>query len=175
MFLTVIVLAGCTPVQKNGSAGSSPFAQGAQEKLEGTPPEATTGSSLEAMRRGIAPVTPTSAPLKDIFYNFNSYDLRPDARETLKSNATWLMANPTVRIEIEGHCDERGTNEFNLALGALRAKIAKDYLVTLGVSEERLPIISYGEELPVCTEHTEACWQKNRRSRFVIVSSRPAL
>ena len=77
-------------------------------------------------------------------------------------------------MEIEGHCDERGTNEYNLALGAKRAQAAKDYLTTLGISKERLSTISYGEELPVCKEHNDECWQKNRRAHFVIVSARPA-
>ena len=86
----------------------------------------------------------------------------------------WLKANASARIEIEGHADERGTNEYNLALGAKRAQATKDYLVTLGISKERLSTISYGEELPVCKEHGEECWQKNRRAHFVIISARPA-
>jgi peptidoglycan-associated lipoprotein len=92
----------------------------------------------------------------------------------LKGNAEWLKRNPAVRVAIEGHCDERGTNEYNLALGANRAQAAKDYLVTLGVAAERLSTISYGEEVPVCTEKTEDCWQRNRRDRFVVTSAPPA-
>lgn len=75
-------------------------------------------------------------------------------------------------MEIEGHCDERGANEYNLALGAKRAQAAKDYLVTLGITAGRLSTKSYGEELPVCKEHTEECWQKNRRDRFVVIPAR---
>ena len=78
----------------------------------------------------------------------HNYHLRSDARDTLRKNADWLKNNPSARIEIEGHCDERGTNEYNLALGAKRAQSAKDYLVTLGISAERLSTISYGEEVP---------------------------
>jgi peptidoglycan-associated lipoprotein len=112
--------------------------------------------------------------VKDVYFAFDSYDLRPDARETLKANADWLKAHPSVRVEIEGHCDERGTNQYNLALGAQRAQAAKDYLVTLGIARERLSTISYGEEVPVCREQTEECWQKNRRDRFVVIPERPA-
>jgi peptidoglycan-associated lipoprotein len=112
--------------------------------------------------------------LKEIYFDYDRYDLRADARATLKGNADWLKGNPSVRIEIEGHCDERGTNEYNLALGAKRAQAAKDYLVSLGIVANRLSTISYGEEVPVCKEQNEECWQKNRRDRFVIVPTRPA-
>ena len=112
--------------------------------------------------------------MKDIYFEYDKYDLKTEARETLKANANWLKTNASARVEIEGHADERGTNEYNLALGAKRAQAARDYLVTLGISKERLSTISYGEELPVCKEQNEGCWQKNRRGRFVIISARPA-
>jgi peptidoglycan-associated lipoprotein len=132
---------------------------------------AQTGSSLDELREGKPPV---SGPLKDIFFSFDRYDLETEARSTLKANADWLKKNPAARIEIEGHTDERGTNEYNLALGAKRAQAAKDYLVTLGIATERLSTISYGEEIPVCKEQSESCWRQNRRARFVIIPSRPA-
>ena len=78
-------------------------------------------------------------------------------------------------MEIEGHCDERGTNEYNAGLGAKRAQAARDYLVSLEISAQRLSTVSYGEEIPVCTEHTESCWEKNRRDRFVITAAAPTL
>jgi peptidoglycan-associated lipoprotein len=134
------------------------------------PAPAPAPASLEAKRRGEAPA---EGPLKEIYFDFDKYDLRPEARDILNANAAWLKANPSARVEIEGHCDERGTNEYNLALGAKRAQAAKDYLVTLGVSKDRLSTISYGEELPVCKEQNEGCWQKNRRARFVAVVARP--
>ena len=105
-------------------------------------------------------------PLKDIHFSFDRYDLEGEARETLKVNADWLKRNPAARIEIEGHCDERGTNEYNLALGAKRAQAAKDYLITLGISTERLSTISYGEEIPVCKEPNESCWQSKPTRTF---------
>jgi peptidoglycan-associated lipoprotein len=112
--------------------------------------------------------------LKDVYFEFDRYDLRADARDTLKANADWLKNNPSTRVEIEGHCDPRGTNEYNLALGAKRSQTAKDYLVSLGITGERISTISYGAEIPVCKESTEDCWGQNRRARFVIVSGRPA-
>jgi peptidoglycan-associated lipoprotein len=106
--------------------------------------------------------------LKDIHFDFDKYDIRPDARPILDSIASWLRENEEVNIIIEGHCDERGTNEYNLALGEKRAKATRDYLVSLGVSPKRMSLITYGEEKPLCTEKNEACWQKNRRAHFVI-------
>ncbi len=84
-------------------------------------------------------------------------------------NADWLKKNPSARVEIEGHADERGTNEYNLALGAKRAQSAKDYLVTIGIPAERLSTVSCGEELPLCAEHAEECWRQNRHDRFAVV------
>jgi peptidoglycan-associated lipoprotein len=109
-----------------------------------------------------------------VFFDYDRYDLRADARDTLKANADWLKKNPSARIEIEGHCDERGTSEYNLALGAKRAQSAKDYLATLGIAAGRLSTISYGEEIPTCKEQSESCWRQNRRARFVVIPSRPA-
>jgi peptidoglycan-associated lipoprotein len=131
-------------------------------------------SSLDALREGRSSATPASSPLKDIYFEFDRAHLRPDARETLNANAQWMKSNASARVEIEGHCDERGTNEYNLALGAKRAQSARDYLITLGIAANRVSTISYGEEIPVCTDKSEGCWHKNRRARFVIVSPRPA-
>jgi peptidoglycan-associated lipoprotein len=124
------------------------------------------------MQEGKPAVTPASSPLKDVFFEFDRYDLSSEARETLRANADWLKSNASVRVEIEGHCDERGTNEYNLALGAKRAQAARDYLSSLGIAPDRLSTISYGEEIPVCHEHEESCWKQNRRDRFVIVQGR---
>ncbi|MCS7182763.1 MAG: peptidoglycan-associated lipoprotein Pal [Thermoanaerobaculum sp.] len=108
--------------------------------------------------------------LKDIFFDTDKADLRPDAREVLAQNARWLLQHPNLKILIEGHCDERNTNEYNLALGWRRAHAAKDYLVSLGVSAERISTISYGEERPFATCHEESCWWQNRRAHFVVVA-----
>jgi peptidoglycan-associated lipoprotein len=134
----------------------------------------TGGGSLSEAGKGQSTETPRSSPLQEVYFGFDSFDLSNEARATLKRNADWLKANQSVRVEIEGHCDDRGTNEYNLALGAKRAQAAKDYLVSLGIPSDRLSTISYGEELPVCREETEDCWQKNRRARFVVATGRPS-
>jgi peptidoglycan-associated lipoprotein len=108
--------------------------------------------------------------IKDPLFDTNSSELRPDARDILAADAAWLKAYPTVKILIEGHCDERNTEEFNLALGWRRANAAKAYLVSLGVSAERIATISYGEERPFATCHDESCWSQNRRVHFVITA-----
>jgi len=156
-------------------AADSSRSAAAGEGERGSTRESTVSkSSLDELKSGKAPVTPSSSPLKDVFFEFDRYDLSADARTVLRANADWLKTNPAVRVEIEGHCDERGTNEYNLALGAKRAQAAREYLSTLGVSSERLSTTSFGEEIPVCRESTESCWKQNRRARFVIAPARPA-
>ena len=105
--------------------------------------------------------------LKDVFFDFDKYDIRPGDAKVLDTNAAWLKTNNSL-VLIEGHCDERGTNEYNLALGERRAKATMNYLVGQGVQANRITIISYGKERPICTEHTEACWAKNRRAHFLV-------
>src|SRR5256712_11924743 len=105
--------------------------------------------------------------LQDIYFDFDGYDIRPDAVSTLAANVDWMKSNPGALILIEGPCDERGTNEYNLALGDRRAQTTMDSLVAQGVAADRITIISYGEERPVCAEHTESCWSKNRRAHFL--------
>jgi peptidoglycan-associated lipoprotein len=105
---------------------------------------------------------------QDIYFDFDKYDLRTDARTILDRKASFLNQNSSVRVQIEGHCDERGTNEYNLALGERRANAAKQYLTTAGISAGRLSTISYGEERPLDPGHNEAAWARNRRDHFVI-------
>jgi peptidoglycan-associated lipoprotein len=179
--IAVLALGACAPTATNkpdsaSSATRSPDAgadQRAGEGQRGGTKEAETGaSSLKQMQEGKDAITPASSPLKDVLYDFDRYDLSADARTTLRANADWLRSNPSARVEIEGHCDERGTNEYNLALGAKRAQAAREFLTTLGIAGDRLSTISYGEEIPVCREHEESCWKQNRRARFVIVQGR---
>jgi peptidoglycan-associated lipoprotein len=103
-----------------------------------------------------------------VFFAFDRSDITPEARETLARQADWLRRYPNVTVTIEGHCDERGSSEYNLALGERRAKSTMNYLVSQGVQANRITIISYGEERPQCTEHTESCWAKNRRAHFLV-------
>jgi peptidoglycan-associated lipoprotein len=132
------------------------------------PPTKTQTSSLEAFQKGTLGKGTEAGPLKDVNFDFDHYDLRADAKAILKGHAAWLKANPQGRVEVEGHCDERGTSKYNIALGAKRAESAKRYLIDLGISPSTLSTISYGEELPLCREQNETCWAKNRRAHFVV-------
>ena len=115
-----------------------------------------------------APAEFKSIPeLRDVFFDFDKATIRPDAARTLDTNIGWLQSNPAALILIEGHCDERGTNAYNLALGERRARAAQEYLVEHGVAAARITIISYGEERPACNARTEACWAQNRRAHFL--------
>ena len=109
-----------------------------------------------------------SAALRDVYFDFDHYDVRAGDKGTLDENAKWLKSNQSALLLIEGHADERGTNEYNLALGERRAKATRDYLVSVGIDAGRITVISYGEERPICTEKTEGCWAKNRRAHFLV-------
>jgi peptidoglycan-associated lipoprotein len=106
--------------------------------------------------------------LRDIHFEFDRYTIRPDQAPILDANAEWLKENPRALLLIEGHADERGTNEYNLALGDRRARAAMSYLVAQGVRSNRISVISYGEDRPVCRESSEDCWSQNRRAHFSI-------
>ncbi len=108
--------------------------------------------------------------LKDAFFDTDKADLRPDARDALAADAEWLKKHTSVKIQIEGHCDERNTEAYNLALGWRRCNAARDYLASLGVAADRISTISYGKERPFATCHDESCWWQNRRSHFVITA-----
>lgn len=107
--------------------------------------------------------------LKAIYFDFDKSYIREDAKAIMKANAAWLKAHPKARIKIEGNCDERGTKEYNQALGQRRAAIAKKYLSDMGISGYRISLISYGKEKPICNEHGENCWQNNRRDDFFVI------
>jgi peptidoglycan-associated lipoprotein len=108
--------------------------------------------------------------LQDSYFDYDQSDLRDDARTALSANAEWLKRYPSIQVLVEGHCDERGTSAYNLALGDRRANAARDYLESLGVSAARVRTVSYGKERPFCNESTEDCWQQNRRAHFVITA-----
>ena len=145
---------------------------------ESTPPAPAAPPAASAPMPQVAtpapPVLPrvsefaANANLKDVYFDFDKYDVRPDAARILDANATWLKANPGNLVLIEGHCDERGTAEYNLALGERRAKSTMNYLVGQGVAASRVTVISYGKERPLCTEKTEACWAMNRRAHHLV-------
>lgn len=160
--LVVFSVAGCAKKKRTTTTEDAAYGAGAGGTGEDS---LSSGSSLERYRRGLGPEE--GGVLKDVYFAYDSSDLNGEARDVLAANAEWLKENPRARTEIEGHCDERGTVEYNLALGSRRAKAAKDYLVSLGVSPGRLSTISYGEELPVCREAEESCFARNRRVHFV--------
>ena len=134
------------------------------------PRRAGPGTRAAARRRGSAPAPAPAPPpppaefmpnaaLKDVYFDFDKSNIRPGDAKILDASATYLKANPNQLVLIEGHCDERGTIEYNLALGERRAKAAMNYLVAQGIDASRFTLISYGKERPVCSEKTEACWQ----------------
>jgi len=127
-------------------------------------------SLVAKKERGIEGEVFETKLLKDIHFDFDKYDVRPQDEGILKENAAWLKNNPKMKIQIEGHCDERGTSDYNLALGETRANMTKRYLVSLGIASDRISTISYGEERPLDTGHNEEAWAKNRRAHFVVLS-----
>jgi len=108
--------------------------------------------------------------LSDVYFDFDDAALRDDARKSLAADATWLGRHPSIRILIEGHCDDRGTEAYNLSLGDRRANAAREYLASLGVDGTRVQVVSYGKERPFCDVNTESCWQENRRGHLVVTA-----
>ena len=157
VLVLALFLVGCPKRPTTGGAGApTPGAPGAA--APGTPgaPGARPGEFAE------------SAGLKDINFDFDKYVIRPGDAKILDANSAWLKSNSAALLLIEGHCDERGTNEYNLALGERRAKATMNHLVSQGVQASRITIISYGKERPVCREKTEGCWARNRRAHSLV-------
>jgi peptidoglycan-associated lipoprotein len=136
--------------------------------------DASVRITVNAPPAVVAPVSTMSAEeefkanVQDIFFDYDKYDVRTDAQGTLAHDAAYLTSHPNVKILIGGYCDERGSNEYNLALGQNRAESVKKGLVNAGVAASRIRVISYGKEKPICTESTESCWQQNRRAGFTM-------
>jgi peptidoglycan-associated lipoprotein len=139
---------------------------------------ATASARVEVSASAAATTAPPTAQpnlsdlfaqnVKDAYFDLDKAELRSDARDVLTKDAEFLRSYPQVHVSIEGHCDERGSTEYNLALGQSRAEAAKNYLISLGISADRMETVSWGKERPVCTEHSEECWQQNRRAHFVL-------
>jgi peptidoglycan-associated lipoprotein len=132
---------------------------------EVTAPAAAAPSSVDS-----AMIADVRGPLRDAFYDYDAASLREDARAALAKDAEWLMGHPTAKVLIEGHCDERGTDEYNLSLGDRRANAVKEYLSALGIEESRFKTVSYGRQRPYCTDDNEDCYRQNRRAHFLLVS-----
>lgn len=170
ILLPLIVFLGCAKkVVKEEPAKEvvKEAAPAPKEAPKPTPPAPVAEKPIVEAKRVAVEEAPA---LADIHFDFDKYNIRDDAKPILEKNASWLIKNKNVKIQIEGHCDERGTSEYNMGLGERRSKSTKDYLVKLGVDANRITTISYGKERPLCTEHNEACWQKNRRSHSVVTS-----
>jgi len=148
--------------EKPAPAQEIPKEQGFDETRE------IPSSSIEDQDTALAKLN-AQKPLGTIYFEFDKADLRSDALDQLKKNAEWLKANSKYRVRIEGNCDERGTTEYNLALGDQRAAVAKTYLVRAGIAASRIETISYGEEHPVDSGHSDSAWAKNRRDDFIII------
>lgn len=127
---------------------------------ETSPPSLQVESSADAYNK--------QGVLKRINFETNKWDIVPDARRILKENAAWILAHPQFKVTVEGHCDERNTEAYNLALGERRANAAKEYLVGLGVPGDKIQTVSYGKSRPLCTQHDDACWDQNRRDEFML-------
>lgn len=139
------------------------------EKVEKPPVQKPQLTEEEIFMKKSLQEVNAEAPIKMIHFDFDKFNIREDAKPVLEINAQWLKKWKTVKILIEGHCDERGTEEYNLSLGEKRAKSTFDYLMSLGISPERLKTISYGKSQPLDQASNEIAWQKNRRAQFTII------
>jgi peptidoglycan-associated lipoprotein len=162
---------GATPVNPTTSTTFTITATGAGGSATAT--AHVDVSNAPAPPPAMAPAQPNLSDLfdqnvKDAFFDLDKADLRDDARAALTKDAEFLRSYPQVHISIEGHCDERGSTEYNLGLGQRRAEAAKNYLISLGISADRIDTTSWGKERPFCTDHDEECWQQNRRGHFVL-------
>ena len=172
---TDVTLEGVGKVDANGSRSVTPNSSTTYRlvaKGAGGTQEATARVTVEAAP---APVAATASDeelfaqnVKDVFFDYDSFEVRPDAQQQLAANAAFLKQHPNLRFTIEGHCDERGSTEYNLALGDSRAAAAKDALVKAGIPANSIGTISYGKEKPFCTDSNEQCWQQNRRGHFAL-------
>ncbi len=163
LFAALALVAACetAPTESGDTSGSGSSTQTSSSSSPSSAP-ASSASTASAVKAGSQEDLVVNVGDR-VFFGFDQYDLTNDARDTLKRQAAWLKANPTVTITVEGHCDERGTREYNLALGERRATATKNYLVTLGVSANRVGTLSLGKERPVALGHNEAAWSQNRR------------
>ncbi len=173
----VAIDGGIGTVEASGSRTVSP-ATSTTYTARATGPGGSTTAEARVTVTAPAPVTPAAAPplsddefftsnVQDIYFDYDKYNIRDDARATLQADARALAERGTIRFTIEGHCDERGSEKYNLALGDRRANSTKEFLTGQGVPSDRIETVSYGKERPFCAEHNEDCWQKNRRAHFV--------
>ena len=172
---TDVSLEGIGAVQPNGSQQVTPTqsttyrltARGAGGTQEATARVTVTQPPPPPAAAALSDEQLFNQNIRDAFFDYDKSNIRPDAQQALMGDAAFLQQHPNIRFTVEGHCDERGSTEYNLGLGDRRATAVKDFLVQQGVSADRIRTISYGKEKPFCAEHTEDCWQQNRRGHFV--------
>jgi peptidoglycan-associated lipoprotein len=174
VLLSVFALWGCPKKAEVTTAPATPQETAPVAEPEKMPSDegARKPSPDESMESAAAreAAAAAAAGMHPIYFDFDQSAIRNDAKEVLKANAEWLKAHPKAKVRIEGNCDERGTKEYNQALGQRRAASAKKYLVDLGISAKRISLVSYGKEKSICSESSEGCWQKNRRDDLVAVA-----
>jgi peptidoglycan-associated lipoprotein len=174
LLLSAVIAVGCAREPKSANRavppppGTESSAVGSAQTATPEMPEVQTPHPENVAPRPEARDFASSPRLRDIHFDFDQYAIRPQDRQVLEANIDWFQSNPGYLILIEGHCDERGTNDYNLALGDHRAKAAANYLVAHGVQAARITMVSYGEERPLCVERTEGCWLRNRRAHFLV-------
>ncbi|HET7452703.1 MAG TPA: peptidoglycan-associated lipoprotein Pal [Thermoanaerobaculia bacterium] len=171
IFTLGLVALGCSHKAPNtvGKAAPPPASEGAAPTPAATPASAAPAQDTSILSQDIATLN-SRGYLKDAYFDFDRATLRTDARTALAQDARWLAKYPSIQVVVEGHCDDRGTEEYNLALGDKRDGSVKEYLAELGVPESRIHTVSYGKDRPFCSENSEQCWQANRRGHFVITA-----
>jgi OOP family OmpA-OmpF porin len=168
--LDKVVKAGECGVSVTGAEVSTPAGMAAfvEKIFLGPPPPPPPPAPAPVVVPPVVPAPAGPEKLEAIYFDFDKYLVKPEFRDALKRNADWLQQNPGAKVVVEGNCDERGTNEYNMALGQRRADAAAKYLMDLGIAKDRIGTVSFGEEKLVCNEKTEECWSKNRRDDFVV-------
>jgi len=168
--LAALLATGCAKKPAPEAAPPTPPPAAEKPMVSEMPSQKVPGVQEQSVSEmPVAPEMTAVAGLQRIHFAFDQYTLSDQARETLTGNAAWMKANPGVKVVIEGHCDERGSDEYNLALGERRAQAAQSYLVSLGIAADRLSVLSYGEERPLAPGQGEEAWAQNRRDEFKVI------
>ena len=164
----LVFAAGCSskPAAQSVAPVAAPTPTIVRAEPAPTPPAARPAVAEDTLPSSVDEINKRGY-LKDAFFDFDKVEIRMDQRDKLAADGTWLRSHPSVKVRIEGHCDERGTEAYNLALGEHRAAAVRAYLTTLGVDEARIATISYGKDRPFATGHDEAAWAENRRDHFL--------
>lgn len=166
-FSIMLLLSGCPKRADLGSMEAGSIPTQSEEKVKpATPIQEPPAKGAPSAQQPT--MTGKESPLKDIFFDFDKSAIRNDVKSSLAEDLQWLNANPTAQITIEGHCDERGTAEYNLGLGERRAKATQDYLMAAGINAKRIKTVSFGKERPFVMGHDESAWKWNRRAHFVV-------